>query len=537
MLQCGRELAVSILDSVEESSSSTSPSFRFYNSSSTLGKSASFDKSSSSAAGVKIDADHNSSDCGDQNISGIHFNTSAVSSSLSESVSPNSRPVKCKSVPSTTPARRTNPLSRLANSQFGNLTGVKLWLRTFLTSTSSALHNTASSSVLQTPMLSSRKSPARVSPSTTPSSRPRPLKGRSPKLGPPSSPSSSPKVPRSKSQSRTRRLSWTASDAENREPVAGSSTGRPAKYGLGNSPKAKTHKLKNVSPKKSISSKALTFTDIEEACSSTKGSKKLSKVCAKHTLTSSVSLTPSLDVHLSIDDTPSTPTLVKKVEKVRRERSKVVGNFKKLKTGCSQPRRLSSEKKDGEEEVCKSGELNSPSGSPCVSPRSPLSCVYQDIDSPLALPAGKPIKLPGKRRAKVARSLSHNISAKSLDVLPSAISDPGSSGIQATPKSDLSFCTQSSPDLKTGIKIARKKLRLKSGGSETDLSALQTSGGGSGSLPWLSPPGGMSSLPTTSLVSDDSKVLLPPKNSDLAAPTKQEPAKKKKRKVPIRKSL
>ncbi|KAF2356202.1 Peptidase M14 carboxypeptidase A [Trinorchestia longiramus] len=499
--ECGKELAVSILDSIEEAISTTS--FRCFDSAeagTTISpgeKSCNLTSPSPSVSRASnylpVTTVGSSSEKVDRTTEGPRI---AGGVGRATKLQSSARPGA--DVPRVTHA---NPLSRLPASPYGSLDGVKLWLRNFLTSPSSSLHSSSTSSVLQSP-LSSRKSPARVTAATsqTPLVRNRPCKGRISKGGslnsPSSSPKSSPKVLRSKSQSRIRRLSWTSVDAENREPVAGCSSGRStSKYGLGSCPKVKTHKLKATSPKKSVP-KALMFTDIEEACSSAKSGKKLSKVRAKHSLTSSVSLTPNLDVHLSISDAPGSPKMVKKVEKVRRERSKIVGgSFKKLKTGCGQSLR-SPEIKEETEAACQHEEIGSPSGSPCVSPRSPLSCVYQGSvsEAPRAVPTVKPLKLPGKRRSKVAISLSQSIAAKSLDVLPSSASIAGCSetdcSSSATSKTSLGFCTQSSPDLKSGVKVARKKLRLKSGssGSESDISALQDASVSieMSSLPWLS---------------------------------------------------
>ncbi|XP_018020290.1 pneumococcal serine-rich repeat protein-like [Hyalella azteca] len=567
--ECGRELAVSILDSAATTPSASC--FKGFDAPLASIKTSSPAKQVLTASPqVGGQTSNNSSDkitnCSNETTSTIEFTPMD-----------NSRPSKIKTpsvISSNEFSSVVNPLSRLPASQYGSLDGVKMWLRNFLTSPSSSMHTTAVASVVQSP-LSSRKALCRVAKSPgrstniTPQSsapRSRPLKGRAASkvgdgLSPSSSPKLSPKVLRSKSQNRMRHLSWTAVDAENREPVAGCSSVRSApKYGLVSSPKIKTHKLKAVSPKKVVS-KALMFTDIDEACSSSKSGKKQLPVRAKHSLTSSVCLTPNLDVHLSITDVPGSPKLIKKVEKIRRERSRVVGgSFKKLKTGCGQSLLSSPENKEVEE-LCHHEEVNSPNVSPCLSPRSPLSCVFQGStgDDSRAGTTAKTLKLPSKIRTKVTRSLSQGIAAKSLDVLPSAISvascsKAGSSnntgGTGGQTKGSLGFCTQSSPDLNSGIKLVRKKLRLKSGGnsgSENDVSAYHETEAASEvtSLPWLgiarSDP-----LPTPmpALVPTSSETPPPSSPSDTAAVTvsltsaaPRVTQNKKKRKAPIRKSL
>ncbi|KAA0196631.1 hypothetical protein HAZT_HAZT002456, partial [Hyalella azteca] len=542
--ECGRELAVSILDSAATTPSASC--FKGFDAPLASIKTSSPAKQVLTASPqVGGQTSNNSSDkitnCSNETTSTIEFTPMD-----------NSRPSKIKTpsvISSNEFSSVVNPLSRLPASQYGSLDGVKMWLRNFLTSPSSSMHTTAVASVVQSP-LSSRKALCRVAKSPgrstniTPQSsapRSRPLKGRAASkvgdgLSPSSSPKLSPKVLRSKSQNRMRHLSWTAVDAENREPVAGCSSVRSApKYGLVSSPKIKTHKLKAVSPKKVVS-KALMFTDIDEACSSSKSGKKQLPVRAKHSLTSSVCLTPNLDVHLSITDVPGSPKLIKKVEKIRRERSRVVGgSFKKLKTGCGQSLLSSPENKEVEE-LCHHEEVNSPNVSPCLSPRSPLSCVFQGStgDDSRAGTTAKTLKLPSKIRTKVTRSLSQGIAAKSLDVLPSAISvascsKAGSSnntgGTGGQTKGSLGFCTQSSPDLNSGIKLVRKKLRLKSGGnsgSENDVSAYHETEAASEvtSLPWLgiarSDP-----LPTPmpALVPTSSETPPPSSPSDTAAVT------------------
>lgn len=434
-----------------------------------------------------------------------------------------------------------NPLSRLPLSQFGSLAGVKLWLRHFLTSPSSSVHtaymSAHSSRAAQGP---SGMSPgAKLSPliSSSPLTSPRvtrvsrrgggQMRGTS---SPVSSPKPSPKQLRSKSQAKARRYSWTAVDAENREPSVpgtGSSTTSSvsvarsfSKFSLISSPKVKTHKIKSPSPKKSSVARSLMFTDVGEASCSAEAAKQISKVRSIQGLTSNVSITPNLSVKLSISDAPDSHCVVKKVEKVRRERSKGSGSsFKKLKTGCSQSRRLSQDKDEP-------GVLTSAS----ASPRSPLSCVFQGsiTDESSASSKAKIIKLPIKRRAKVSRTLSKCIVSKSLDILPS--SDLASGSVMAGSSSCLTSAQSCLDASTTKFKVVRKKLKCGNSGSESDLSLLQASlPSGSFHWPIEQPITVVGGLTPTHVAKTTSSASIGKKEGVIT--------KKKKRKIPGRKYL
>ncbi|CAL4241621.1 unnamed protein product, partial [Meganyctiphanes norvegica] len=170
------------------------------------------------------------------------------------------------------------------------------------------------------------------------------------KQGSPSTPGS-PRLPRSsRSTPRTRRHSWSLTvDAENQEPrdnPGGTTrvrTGGKKSQGGGNGSTKKKSLKKAASPKKVGVARSLTFTELGESSHISgdgAGDAKISSSkisSSKHSLTASVSLTPNLNVKLSISDSPESPTLVKKVEKLRRQRSKGLGSSgtKKLKMSPS----------------------------------------------------------------------------------------------------------------------------------------------------------------------------------------------------------
>ena len=367
--QCGRELAVSILDSVEQSSSSSLL---------TDALSACSPRSSNSKSSHKL------------------------------------RSLESKSI---------NCFSRLPACQYNSLSGVKLWLRQFLTSSGLTVPHFSP----QGHRATSKLSPFSTSPSTR-ASRFKLSKGGNSLISPSGLDKMSPKQLRSRSLSRGRKLSFSSVDAENREPIAGSS-----KHGLGGAPKSKSYKGKSLSPKKS----SLTFTDIVEGKIPNKGEKKL-KVRAKHGLTQSVSLTPNFNVNLSVSDTPESPKMVKKVEKVRRSSKGIGGSVKKLKKDHL---KRSSSDKDVPEILDLKGPDPASGSSFMSSPRSPLSCVFQGEPSSSAI---KIQKLPVKRRSKVSLS-------KSMDVLPSILGTEAPSS--KSPSGDLSLqgtnlsAALSSPDL------------------------------------------------------------------------------------------
>lgn len=502
--------------------------------------------------------------------------------------------------------RTANQYSRLGASPYGSLCGVRHWLRQFLTSPSTLLGSAPLHLTSPCTARVSKLSPL-ISPVPHPS--PRPVRGRSGRGGggagaiassPLASPKPSPKQLRSKSQSKSRRYSWTAVDAENREPVASGSaapSSRPLnKYGIVSSPKVKTHKTKTTSLKKNLTARTLMFTDDEEASSSAKIGKKVSKVRSKHGLTSNVSLTPNLNVQLSISDVPDSPKLIKKVEKVRRERSKPVGNisFKKLKTGSSQSRRTSMDTKDSGVV----GGVGSSEGT-SLSPRSPLSCVFSGGDQPSmpvsppsstvvlpnprklqaavvatsskassgAMPASrKVLPLSAKRRPlKVSRSLSQSLVSKSLDILPSSKSGPEagfmssssscasmvvplavpqSPVIAALNKPDLlGCCTQSSPNLAVAKTMALSPTTTATGVIGKKILRKKLKSGNSGSASDLATLHGGRCTAGGSGFAPDSQTWLATKTSSfgttvVGTATLKEPlVKKKKRKAPDRKSL
>ncbi|XP_027233246.2 cytosolic carboxypeptidase-like protein 5 [Penaeus vannamei] len=237
--------------------------------------------------------------------------------------------------------------SRLPQSQYGSIAGVRAWLHHFLASSSlSPRTNTTGTHAARTPASRStnKLTVERLSGGRSGGSGARIGAGRQ---GPPSTPAS-PRLPRSRCQ-RVRRHSWCLTvDAENQEPreiSEGPTRPRPASAkkpvsssGLSPRCKPKASKVKSPSPKKAGVARSLTFTELGES-SHLGGESKIpsSKMSSsKHSLTASVSLTPNLNVKLSISDTPESPTLVKKVEKIRRQRSKGLNSgTKKLKISPS----------------------------------------------------------------------------------------------------------------------------------------------------------------------------------------------------------
>lgn len=234
--------------------------------------------------------------------------------------------------------------SRIPQSQYGNLAGVRMWLHHFLTS--SALSPRTHITGPHTPRTPASRSSNKVTVerlSGTRSGAIGPRLGPN-RQGPPSTPAS-PRLPRSRGQ-RVRRHSWCLTvDAENQEPQEspeGTTRPRPANAkkpivssGLSPRCKPKAPKIKSSSPKKAGVSRSLTFTELGESSHLGGGEAKIASskmTSSKHSLTASVSLTPNLNVKLSISDTPESPTLVKKVEKIRRQRSKgLTSGTKKLK--------------------------------------------------------------------------------------------------------------------------------------------------------------------------------------------------------------
>ncbi|KAK4306380.1 hypothetical protein Pmani_021791 [Petrolisthes manimaculis] len=238
-----------------------------------------------------------------------------------------------------------NEWSRVPHSQYGSVAGVRAWLHHFLAS--SALSPRTQISGVQTPRTMPSRSSNKLMVERLGGARggvsgPRLGPGRQ---GPPSTPAS-PRLPRSRGQ-RVRRHSWCLTvDAENQEPppevTSGPSRPRPTSAkksitsgGLSPRCKPKSQKMKSPPPKKPGVSRSLTFTELGESSNISAGEAKIasSKMTSnKHSLTASVSLTPNLNVKLSISDTPDSPTLVKKVEKIRRQRSKgLASGTKKLK--------------------------------------------------------------------------------------------------------------------------------------------------------------------------------------------------------------
>lgn len=296
--------------------------------------------------------------------------------------------------------------SRLPQSQYGNLAGVRTWLHHFLSSSalSPRTHITGSHTPRTPASRSSNKlTVERLSGARSSVSGPRLGPNRQ---GPPSTPAS-PRLPRSHSQ-RVRRHSWCLTvDAENQEPQEnseGATRSRPASAkksiassGLSPRSKPKSPKLKTQSPKKPGVSRSLTFTELGESSHlSSEAKLASSKITSnKHSLTANVSLTPNLNVKLSISDTPESPTLVKKVEKIRRQRSKgLTSGTKKLKicpSSSSNTEESSLKNKDSSYYSLPGLEVSerkcsplSPSqegfyaaGQSPLSPRSPLSSVCE----------------------------------------------------------------------------------------------------------------------------------------------------------------
>ncbi|KAG7163114.1 Cytosolic carboxypeptidase-like protein 5-like, partial [Homarus americanus] len=292
------------------------------------------------------------------------------------------------------------------DSQYGNLGGVRTWLHHFLSSSAlSPRTHITGTHTQRTPASrpSNKLTVERLGGARSGATGPRLGPNRQ---GPPSTPAS-PRLPRSRSQ-RVRRHSWCLTvDAENQEPQEnpeGTTRSRPvsakkpiASSGLSPRCKPKSPKIKTSSPKKPGVSRSLTFTELGES-SHIGGEAKIASskmTSSKHSLTASVSLTPNLNVKLSISDTPESPTLVKKVEKIRRQRSKgLTSGTKKLKicaSSSSNTEEASLKNKDPSYYSLPGLEVNerkcsplSPSqegfyaaGQSPLSPRSPLSSVCE----------------------------------------------------------------------------------------------------------------------------------------------------------------
>ncbi|KAK7070690.1 Cytosolic carboxypeptidase-like protein 5 [Halocaridina rubra] len=364
--------------------------------------------------------------------------------------------------------------SRIPQSQYGSLAGVRTWLHHFLTS--SALSPRTQTTGPHTP----RTPASRTSNKLTVERLSSRNVGSGPRLaasrpGPPSTPAS-PRLPRTRGQ-RVRRHSWCLTvDAENQEPQEHAETStcpRPvsAKKPLGSGSHSPRYKQKvpkiKTSPKKPGVSRSLTFTELGESSHIGSGESKLagSKMnTCKHSLTANVSFSPNLNIKLSISDTPESPTLVKKVEKIRRQRSKgLTSGTKKLKvspTSSSSTEEAALKGKesfyslpslDANERKCSplsaSQEGYYPAGQSPLSPRSPLSsvCEPQASHSPPGLsiittsascelhlqPKSPVVVTSPKKVPKVLspskRSSKHTLKSlsKSMDRLPAV---PGAAG-------------------------------------------------------------------------------------------------------------
>ena len=382
-----------------------------------------------------------------------------------------------------------NTGSRLPQSQYGSLVGLRAWLHHFLTSSSLSPRTTTSVGVN---VNSSRTPTAKTTP-RGPTTRQQQGKisierlgtavkssGNNgprlgvPKQGSPSTPTS-PRPGRNRS-GKVRRHSWCMTvDAENQEPhqmAERSSHMRPnsakksaSTGGITSRPRTKNSKKQGTSKKSNVA-RSLTFTELGESSHLTSTDLKLSgskMATSKHGLTANVSLTPNLNVKLSISETAESPTLVKKVEKIRRQRSKGVnGGSKKLKTSpsCSSTSEDSSLKSkdsffglpniEGAEYMCSplspsQQDTFYPNNQSPLSPRSPLSSVCEpqashssptglgvittsascDLHlqpkSPVMVTAKKVYHSPSKRSSKHSlKSLS-----KSMDRLPAVAGASG----------------------------------------------------------------------------------------------------------------
>lgn len=475
--------------------------------------------------------------------------------------------------------------SRLPHSQYHNIAGVRSWLHHFLASSSLSprTHNTGPHGA-RTPNTRPsggklQSSVERLSKSCGNSTR------LSAKQGSPNTPGS-PRLPRSsRSTLRTRRHSWCPTvDAENQEPrdspggTARVRTGGKKSSGGGNSStKKKSLKKASGSPKKIRVARSLTFTELGESSlisghgGTGEGKISSSKISSsKHSLTASVSLTPNLNVKLSISDTPESPTLVKKVEKLRRQRSKGLGSSgnKKIKMSPSSSSHNAEDSaiikaKDPDFyslpclEVGDGGRKCSPlspsqegfygsSQSP-LSPRSPLSSVCEpQASQTFTTTAPIDILVQPKSPSLVTTGLV-NSSVKKVKVLTSPSKRSSKHNLKSLSKSmDRLPAVAGSTGERLKLLPKKVKKKLGAGRSVTDLSTKMAgsipsikSTGSQSTLDWTIKPTGSQDWtikPTGSQPTLDWMISEPqlPRSSDIDSVV---PPKVKKRKKISRKSL
>ncbi|XP_050715046.1 cytosolic carboxypeptidase-like protein 5 isoform X2 [Eriocheir sinensis] len=439
--------------------------------------------------------------------------------------------------------------SRVPQSQYGSLTGVRTWLHHFLTSSALSPRNQLAGQQIPrayTSRTSNKLSVERITGARAAASGPRLGPNRQ---GPPSTPAS-PRLPRTRGQ-RVRRHSWCLTvDAENQEPreaSEGPARPRPTSAkkpttpgGLSPRCKPKSQKLKAPSPIKTGVSRSLTFTDLGESSHISAESKMASSKMTsnKHSLTASVSLTPNLNVKLSISDTPESPKLVKKVEKIRRQRSKgLASSTKKLKVCPSSsssteesslkakepsfynlPSLETSDRKCNPLSPSQEG-FYATSQSP-LSPRSPLSSVCEPQASQSS---------PGLSIITTAASCDLYVQPKSPAVVPTTkkvakvLSSPSKRSSKHTLKS-LSKSMDRLPAVAGAagerLKLLPKKVKKVSARSVTDLPGTITS---------------QAIKPATSQPTLGWIITEPPQT--LAPDLEPDPPKLKKRKKSSRKSL
>ncbi|XP_063882854.1 cytosolic carboxypeptidase-like protein 5 [Scylla paramamosain] len=440
--------------------------------------------------------------------------------------------------------------SRLPQSQYGSLAGVRTWLHHFLTSSALSPRNQLAGQ--QTPRAYTSRTSNKLGVERLGGTR---VAASGPRLGlsrqgPPSTPAS-PRLPRTRGQ-RVRRHSWCLTvDAENQEPretSEGPPRPRPTSAKKPMTPgslsprcKPKSQKLKAPSPIKTGVSRSLTFTDLGESSHISAESKMVSSkmTSSKHSLTASVSLTPNLNVKLSISDTPESPKLVKKVEKIRRQRSKgLASGTKKLKvcpSSSSSTEESSLKPKEtsfynlpsleASERKCNplspSQEGFYAAGQSPLSPRSPLSSVCEPQASQSS---------PGLSIITTAASCDLYVQPKSPVVVPSTkkvtkvLSTPSKRSSKHTLKS-LSKSMDRLPAVAGAagerLKLLPKKVKKKvSARSVTDLPGTITS---------------QTIKPATSQPTLDWIISEPPQT--LASDLDPVPPKLKKRKKSSRKSL
>ncbi|XP_076046739.1 cytosolic carboxypeptidase-like protein 5 [Oratosquilla oratoria] len=309
------------------------------------------------------------------------------------------------------------PASRIPQSQYSSTAGVRAWLHQFLASSALSPRGQAGSGthVNRTPSsrIPSTRTPNKPSGIVERITGPRGSTSKIGRQGPPSTPAS-PRLGGGRTvgrPQRVRRHSWCMPpDSENREEDSKENTQGPARsrphsakkpFGsakLHSHSKPKVPKPKTTCTTKQGVARSLTFTELGESSHIGCTDPKIpvaKMTSSKHSLSASVSLTPSLSVKLSIAEAPESTPIVKKVEKIRRQRNKgLSGSTKKLKTSpsCSSGTEDSGLKSkdvsfyslpniEGSERKCNplspSQEGFYPASQSPLSPRSPLSSVCE----------------------------------------------------------------------------------------------------------------------------------------------------------------